>query len=95
MSISVNTHKGLFQPKKYSKTLKFETQSVSGIFQRKSEGRLDKINFAKTKSGYILIPGRDDKEHVQNLASVLTFIKSNGFRLKFKNCLSTTPSIIL
>ena len=63
--------------------MKFETHSVSGIFQRKSEGRLDKINFAKTKSGYILIPGRDDKEHVQNLASVLTFIKSNGFRLKF------------
>lgn len=73
--------------------MKFGTHSVSGIFQRKSEGRLDKIDFAKTKSGYILIPGRDDKEHVQNLASVLTFIKSNGFRLKFKKYVFLQPQV--
>ena len=73
--------------------MKFGTHSVSGIFQRKSEGRLDKIDFAKTKPGYILIPGRDDKEHVQNLASVLTFIKSNGFRLKFKKYVFLQPQV--
>ena len=73
--------------------MKFGTHSVSGIFQRKSEGRLDKIDFAKTKSGYILIPGRDDKEHVQNLASVSTFIKSNGFRLKFKKYVFLQPQV--
>ena len=76
--LTVNTHKGLFQPKR----LQFGIHSASGIFQREMEKCLDKIQFVKVQSDDILIPGRYDLEHLEHLKSVLSILKSDGLRLK-------------
>ena len=50
------------------------------------EKRLDKIPFVKVRSDDILISGRNDVEHLENLKSVLSILKSVGLRLKFRKC---------
>ena len=67
----VNTHKGLFQPT----CLQFSVHSASGIFQRELENRLAAIPFVKVRSDDILISGKNDKEHFENLSKVLEIIK--------------------
>ena len=79
--LTVNTHKGLFHPKR----LQFGIHSVSGIFQREMEKRLDKIPFVKVRSDDILISGRNDAEHLDNLKSLLSIVKSNDLKLKLRN----------
>ena len=43
--LTVNTHKGLFQPTH----LQFEVHTASGIFQRELENRLASIPFVKVR----------------------------------------------
>ena len=50
------------------------------------EKRLDKIPVVKVRSDDILISGRNDVEHLENLKSVLSILKSNGLRLKLGKC---------
>ena len=85
----VNTHKGLFQPKR----LQFGIHSASVIFQREMEKRLDKIPFVKVRSDEILISGRNDVEHLEYLKSVLSILKSDGLRLKLRKCVFLQPEV--
>ena len=73
-SLTINTDKGLFQPKR----LQFGIHSASAIFQREIEKCLDKIQFKKVQSDDILISGRNDIEHLEHLKSVLSILKSDG-----------------
>ena len=50
------------------------------------EKRLDKIPVVKVRSDDILISGRNDVEHLENLKSVLSILKPNGLRLKLGKC---------
>ena len=61
--LTVNTHKGLFQPTR----LQFEVHSASGIFQSELESRLALIPFFKVRSDDILVSGKNDDEHFQIL----------------------------
>ena len=85
--LTVNTHKGLFQPKR----LQFGIHSASGIFQREMEKRLE--TFVKVRSDDILISGRNDVEHLENLKSVLSILKSDGLRLKLRKCVFLQPEV--
>ena len=85
--LTVNNHKGLFQWKR----LQFGIYSTSAIFQREMEKCLDKIPFVKIRSDDILISGRNDVEHLENLKSVLSILKSNGLRLKLRKCVLLQP----
>ena len=85
--LTVNTHKGLFQPKR----LQFGIHSASGIFQREMEKRLE--TFVKVRSDDILISGRNDVEHLENLKSVLSILKSDGLRLKLRKYLFLQPEV--
>ena len=85
--LTVNTHKGLFQPKR----LQFGIHSASGIFQREMEKRLE--TFVKVRSDDILMSGRNDVEHLENLKSVLSVLKSDGLRLKFRKCVFLQPEV--
>lgn len=57
--------------------------SASGIFQREMEKRLSKVPFVKVGADDILVSGKNDSEHLENLESV-KIIKNNGLRLKLK-----------
>ena len=57
--LTVNTHKGLFQPTR----LQFGVDSASGIFQRELKNRLVSIPFVKVRSDDILVSGKNDQGH--------------------------------
>ena len=80
--LTVNTHKGLFQPTH----LQFGVHSASGIFQRELENRLVSIPFVKVRSDDILVSGKNDQDHFDNLKQVLKVIKANGLQLRLKKC---------
>ena len=80
--LTVNTHKGLFQPKH----LQFGVHSASGIFQRELENSLVSIPFVKGRSDDILVSGKNDQDHFDNLKQVLKVIKANGLQLRLKKC---------
>ena len=84
-----NTHKGLLQPTR----LQFGVHSASGIFQRELENRLAAIPFVKVKSD-ILISGKNDKEHFENLSKVLEIIKVHGLLLKLNKCAFMQDEVI-
>ena len=88
--LTVNTHKGLFQPTR----LQFGVHSASGIFQRELENRLATIPCVKVISDDILISGKNDKEHFENLSKVLEIIKVNGLRLKLNKCAFMQDEVI-
>ena len=54
---------------------------------------LDKIQFVKVQSDDILIPGRNDVEHLEHLKSLLSILKSDGLRLKLRKCLFLQPEV--
>ena len=80
--LTVNTHKGLFQPKH----LQFGVHSASGIFQRELENSLVSIPFVKGRSDDILVSGKNDQDHFDNLKQVLKVIKANSLQLRLKKC---------
>ena len=89
--LTVNTHKGLFQPT----CLQFGVHAASGIFQRElAENRLAAIPFVKVRSNDILIYSKNDKEHFENLSKVLEIIKINGLRLKLNKCAFMQDEVI-
>ena len=64
--LTVNTCKGLFQPT----CLKYGIHSAAGIFQREMEKHLSHVPFTVSKINDILVSGKNDNEHFQNLESV-------------------------
>ena len=61
--LTVNTHKGLFQPTH----LQFGVHSASGIFQRELENRLVSIPFVKVRSDDVLVSSKNDQDHSDSL----------------------------
>ena len=59
--------------------------SASGMFQRVLENRLASIPYVKVRSD-ILISGKNDIEHFNNLKNVLKIIYDNGLCLKLQKC---------
>ena len=50
------------------------------------EKRLSHVPFTVLRMDDILISGKNDSEHFQNLESVLDIVKKCGLRLKKKKC---------
>ena len=76
--LTVYTHKGLFQPTR----LQCGIHSAAGIFQREMEKCLSHVRLTVLRMEEILISGKNDHEHFQNLESVLDIVKKCGLRLK-------------
>ena len=87
--LTINTHKGLFQPLR----LQFGLHSASGIFQREMEKRLSGLVHTIVRVDDILITGRNDEEHVKNVAAVLKVVKENGLKLKRSKCVFMADSV--
>ena len=73
-SLTVNTHKGLFQPR----CLQFGVQSASSIFQR--ENRLSKAPSVKVCADNRLVSGKSTSENLENLESVFEIIKNVPYK---------------
>ena len=72
--LTINTHRGLYQPQR----LQFGVHSTTGIFQREVDKRLTGIPNVKVRVVYILVTGKNDMEHLNNLER-LTY---RGFLLR-------------
>ena len=77
-SVTINTHKGLFR---YN-CLPFGAHSAPAIFQRAMEGLLRDIPSTVVYLDDILITGKTEEEHLQNIDEVMTRLEDEGLTLK-------------
>ena len=74
--------------------LQFGVHSASVIFQRELENRLAPVSYVKVRSDDILISGKIDIRHFNNLRNVLKIICDNGFRLKLQKCVFMQDEVV-
>ena len=79
---TINTHKGLYQ---YNR-LPFGISSAPGIFQRAMENLLQGIPHVIVRIDDILVSGKDDTDHLNNLKAVLDKLSTAGLRLRLEKC---------
>ena len=87
--LTINTHLGLYRPKR----LQFGVHSAIGIFQREMDNRLRRIPFDKVRVDDILVSGKNDTEHIENLTAVLKVLKESGLTLKLAKCSFMAPEV--
>ena len=80
--VTINTHRGLFQYQR----LPYGVSSSPGIFQRIMECLLQGMTDVAPYLDNVIITGKDDEEHLKNLALVLEKISQAGLRLKRSKC---------
>ena len=80
--LTINTHQGLYQPSR----LQFGVHSATGMFQREMDSRLCRIPMTKVRVDDILVSGRTDAEHLQNLRLVLEELNRSGLTLRISKC---------
>ena len=80
--VTINTHRGLFRYRR----LPFGVASAPGIFQRALENILKGIPFVIVRLDDILISGKTDSEHIDNLKVVLQRLDDAGVRLNIRKC---------
>ena len=81
--LTINTSKGL----KHFTRLPYGVKPASGIFQRVIENALTNISNTSAKIDDILISGRDDSEHLQNIEKVFQVLKDLGVTVNKKKFL--------
>ena len=80
--LTVNTHKGLYQPER----LQYGVHSATGIFQREIERTLKGIPHVLVRVDDILITGKDSDEHFVILMRVLDALEDSGLTVNLKKC---------
>ena len=80
--VAINTHKGLFQ---YNR-LPFGISAAPSIFQRTMETLLQGLSGVCLYLDDILITGKTDQEHLNNLSVVLQRLAMAGMKLKPEKC---------
>ena len=87
--VCINTHKGLFRYKR----LPFGVASAPSIFQRVIDTLLQGIPGVCVYIDDMLITGKNNEEHLANLAGVLNRLSESGVRLKREKCSFLLPSV--
>ena len=85
--VTINTHRGLYR---YTR-LPFGVSSAPGIFQRAMDNLLQGMPYVVAYLDDILISGRSEQEHLDNLECVLKKLSEAGMRLKREKCLFMLP----
>ena len=80
--VTINTHRGLYRYKR----LPFGIASSPAIFQRTMDIILQGLEHVAAIQDDILITGKDDEHHIQNLNTVLSRLDSYGLRLQLNKC---------
>ena len=78
----INTHKSLYR---YTR-LPFGIASAPAVFQKFMDTMLQGIPLVICFIDDILVTGKDDSNHFQNLAKVFQTLQQNGLRLKQDKC---------
>ena len=86
---TINTHQGLYQ---YTR-LPFGIPSAPAIFQRLMDTILQGIPGVVCYIDDILVTGKDQEEHLQNLNEVFSLLEKHGFRLKREKCTLLAKSV--
>ena len=87
--VTVNTHQGLYC---YTR-LPFGIASAPAIFQRTMDSILQGMPQVLCYIDDILITGKTDNDHLQNLSQVLTRLEQQGIRLKKEKCKFMAASV--
>ncbi|XP_060085398.1 uncharacterized protein K02A2.6-like [Ylistrum balloti] len=80
--LTINTHKGLFR---YNR-LPFGIASAPAIWQRAMDQLLQDIPYTNCILDDMIITGRNDSEHLQNLNTVLERLSKHGLRANLEKC---------
>ena len=80
--LTISMHKGLYQPER----LQFGVHSATGIFQCEMDKRLAGIPCVKVRVDDILVTGKNDIEHLNNLGSVIQKLSEAGLTVKPSKC---------
>ena len=86
---TINTHQGLYC---YTR-LPFGIASAPAIFQRTMDSILQGMPQVLCYIDDILITGKTDVDHLQNLSQVLTRLEQQGIRLKKEKCKFMAASV--
>ena len=86
---TINTQRGLFQYER----LPFGISSAPSIFQRIMDNLLKDIPYVCVYLDDILVSGKTDSEHLQNLDLVLKRLELSGLTLKQSKCTFMAPSV--
>ena len=86
---TINTHQGLYQ---YTR-LPFGIASALAIFKRLMDTILQGIQGVVCYIDDILVTGKDQEEHLQNLNEVFSRLEKHGFRLKREKCTLLAKSV--
>ena len=87
--VTINTHLGLFQ---YTR-VPFGIASAPALFQKAMDTLLQGVPNTLCYLDDILITGKTDVEHLQNLEEVLKRLQNNGLRVKPAKCRFMEPSV--
>ena len=87
--VTINTHRGLYQ---YNR-LPFGVASAPAVFQQTMDKILEGLPMVVVYIDDILITGRTDEEHLENLEKVLARLQRYGLRLKKEKCFLLQPSV--
>ena len=88
--LTINTHKGLYQ---YNR-LPFGIASAPSIWQRAMDQILQGVRGVQCVLDDMIITGRDSKEHLENLETVLRKLRENGLRANIEKCCFFRDSVV-
>ena len=81
--LTINTSKGLKQPTR----MPYGVNPPTGIFQRFIENALANIPYTAVKVDDILISGKTDTDHLENIEKVFRVLKEIGATVNKKKCM--------
>ncbi|KIH64216.1 reverse transcriptase [Ancylostoma duodenale] len=87
--VVINTHRGLFQ---YNR-LPFGIKTAPGIFQQVMNKMVAELRGVATYLDDILVCGRTEQEHTENLMALFERIAEYGFKVHIEKCSFAKPEI--